>query len=125
MNRNEIREAKRINQKRRRLVRSFRIIDEVGPNCASCDKGVEDGLPYTSLECNHINPKDKKFSISDNKMMKWDKLVPELKKCELLCSPCHSEVTRLQRLTEADIKAGFLNPLDIYKQYQGKLLNTY
>ena len=116
---------KRINQKRRRLIRSFRIINKVGPNCACCDKGVKDGISYTGLECNHINPKEKEFSISDNKMMKWEKLLPELNKCELLCSTCHNEVTRLQRLTEADIKAGFLNPLDVYKQYQAKHLNTH
>jgi len=47
-----------------------------------------------ALECHHLDPEQKDFQIS--KVLKdanaWAKIVPELRKCVLLCANCHREV---------------------------------
>ena len=45
----------------------------------------------TSLVFHHRNPEEKELNIS-NKVTKWEKLKPELDKCDLLCLNCHGEV---------------------------------
>jgi 5-methylcytosine-specific restriction endonuclease McrA len=47
------------------------------------------------LEFDHIDPKTKSFQISDRiAQLSWDKIQAELSKCQILCTVCHSEKHR-------------------------------
>lgn len=48
-----------------------------------------------NLEFDHINPEHKLFTISSYVTHKWEKLKPELDKCQLLCHQHHLEKTRI------------------------------
>ena len=64
------------------------ILEVLGNKCAICgyDKCS------AALEAHHINPKDKKFTISNYAYKSYEDLREELKKCILLCANCHREV---------------------------------
>jgi 5-methylcytosine-specific restriction endonuclease McrA len=61
-------------------------------SCALCgyDKYLE------ALEFHHVNPEDKKFSISAITYNNPN-LIIEMQKCIVLCSNCHAYITRLER----------------------------
>jgi predicted HNH restriction endonuclease len=62
------------------------LIKLLGGVCDNCKKG----FPVSVFDFHHINPKEKKFAISNeitNKSMK--ELIVEAKKCILLCANCH------------------------------------
>ena len=67
-----------------------KIINSFGGKCGICgyDKCNE------VFHCHHLDPSKKEFSLG--RMMgnphKWEYVIPELKKCVLLCSNCHGEV---------------------------------
>lgn len=46
-----------------------------------------------ALSFHHKNPKDKLFSIDTRSILshKWEKVLQEIEKCELLCMNCHME----------------------------------
>lgn len=66
----------------------LRIIYVMGEKCQCCgyDKCS------SALELHHINPKEKQFTISSNANRGWNNLIPELKKCTLVCANCHREI---------------------------------
>ena len=72
----------------------------LGEVCAYC--GVTE-----ELEFDHIDAQTKDYPISELLSAKWDRLVEELNKCQLLCRVCHLEKCRAEgsqsKLTEADI----------------------
>ena len=81
---------------KRRLAQKMKIIDYLGGKCVKC--GVTpDEIHHTAFDCNHINPEEKTISISKIRGMLWEKVKPEVDKCELLCANCHREVTWRQR----------------------------
>ena len=43
-----------------------------------------------ALECNHINPYSKRFTVGASVSMSWPALEEELKKCEIMCANCHA-----------------------------------
>jgi len=51
----------------------------------------------SKLEFDHIDYKNKEFSISKIMLHSTKKLHTELSKCQLLCKPCHINKTRLER----------------------------
>ena len=51
--------------------------------CGSTDK----------LEFDHVDPKDKKYNISNMWQWKSERIREELLKCQLLCSRCHRDKT--------------------------------
>lgn len=62
-------------------------IELLGGVCVKCGS-------IDNLEFDHIDSTKKSFSITKNHSMnkkQWDE---ELKKCQLLCSDCHSEKTK-------------------------------
>ena len=71
--------------------------DYLGGLCALC-KTSDD------LQFDHINPEEKKFTISDAiaNNMSWVKLVEELDKCQLLCVHCHKQKT----ISEQEVEHG-------------------
>lgn len=76
----ETEEQQRYLKKRRRKCLSF-----LGNKCIRC--GALD-----NLEFDHIYREIKEFDISQGiaKHLKWEKLVKELMKCQLLCKNCHN-----------------------------------
>lgn len=75
----------------RRIFRAERwakAIDLLGGECVKCSS-IKD------LHFDHINNdrEDRKHLVSYLLNRKWDLLVEELKKCQLLCSSCHAHKT--------------------------------
>lgn len=46
---------------------------------------------YGRLVFHHRDPSKKEFSISSPNFHKWEDVIKELEKCDLLCSNCHAE----------------------------------
>lgn len=68
----------------RRDIKS-QCVNYKGNKCADCG--------YTSdkhcvFDFHHLDPSQKEFSFG-NKLPKFEKLIPELDKCVLLCAVCH------------------------------------
>jgi len=77
-------------QKARRISLKQKCIDYLGGECQrqSCKyKNCRQALVF-----HHINPEDKKFSISQAYKYDWLTIRAELDKCLLLCSNCHAEM---------------------------------
>lgn len=63
----------------------------LGGKCAGC--GTTD-----DLDVHHKNPDEKSFAISRFWSIAWERLIPELSKCELRCrNDCHKRETRMHR----------------------------
>lgn len=58
---------------------------EFGGKCKLC--GYSKNL--NALVFHHRNPKEKKFSLSMNRWVKYDVLRKEAEKCDLICANCH------------------------------------
>jgi hypothetical protein len=68
--------------KRRNEVRQ-KVFAHLGNKCAIT------GCTHTDFECDHIDPKTKEFNVLRNWSLKWEKLVVEVDKCQLLCRAHH------------------------------------
>lgn len=55
--------------------------------CAICGYDKCDA----ALEFHHVNPEDKKFNITNKKILANQNISTELNKCILLCANCHRE----------------------------------
>lgn len=81
-------EFARKHQRNRRIAVKKKLVLLMGGKCISC--GYDRCLG--SLEFHHRDPSTKVFGISSTGLLrKWDTLVEEAKKCDLLCSCCHVE----------------------------------
>lgn len=82
------------NEKRLRAVQD-KVMQHLLENpCVEC--GETDILV---LQFDHINPKDKEFSISDalrGRRYTWKRVEKEIAKCRVLCANCHSRHTAHQ-----------------------------
>lgn len=67
--------------------------------CAKCG----DKRHYL-LEFHHNNPKEKELTISEHCRKTFNKLLPEIKKCSVLCSNCHREFHYLNNSTGITIE---------------------
>jgi 5-methylcytosine-specific restriction endonuclease McrA len=67
----------------------------LGGLCAYCEEAEED------LEFDHIDPKTKRFAVSEGMpaMKRW---LRELKKCQLLCVDCHKQKSDEEETSERD-----------------------
>jgi len=66
-----------------------KAVDYKGGKCEICgyDKCI------TALQFHHLDPTQKDFGVSAKGITRsWKKLQPELDKCILVCSNCHSEI---------------------------------
>jgi hypothetical protein len=81
----------RINNFRHKLKQ--KSVDYKGGKCSLCgyDKNI------SALQFHHKDPEKKDFSISKVKSSSWKFIKPELDKCILLCSNCHSEIHAKER----------------------------
>ena len=64
--------------------------DYLGGECVWCETTEK-------LEFDHVNPNDKSFSILKRWNVSMEILIPELKKCQLLCFDCHLTKTQQAR----------------------------
>ena len=76
-------------RKRRNENRAW-AIHLLGGKCARCGSTHQ-------LEFDHKDPSTMSFRIATYIGWNREKLVPELMKCQLLCSPCHRKKTALER----------------------------
>ena len=68
--------------------RKLECVNYMGGKCIICGYNKYMG----ALEFHHVDPTNKVFQISSSSRIRWEKLIPELDKCVLLCSNCHREV---------------------------------
>lgn len=77
-------------QEIRGMRRKLKLIEEMGGKCQICgyDKNI------SALEFHHKDPTQKDFQLDARKMSntKWETLVEEAKKCDLVCANCHREI---------------------------------
>lgn len=67
-----------------RTKRKILAYEMLGNKCASCGK-------TENLQFDHINPKDKTNEVASMFTSKIEDFILEVKKCQLLCVPCHYE----------------------------------
>ena len=77
---------KQLAQQRYRAKKKRWAINYLGGKCRRCSTANE-------LEFNHIDPATKSFTIGANLNLNYERLIEELKKCELLCHECHMDVS--------------------------------
>jgi len=71
-----------------------RAIEFLGGKCTLCGYNK---CP-DAFDFHHLDPTQKEFGIADAYCISWDRLVIELKKCQLLCSNCHREIHYQERI---------------------------
>jgi hypothetical protein len=74
--------------KKRKKIK-LKSVEYKGGKCEICgyNKCVE------ALHFHHLNPSEKHFGLSNKGLTRsWDKIKPEIDKCMLVCSNCHSEI---------------------------------
>ena len=69
----------------------------LGGKCVKCGA-------RSNLEFDHIIPETKSFSITSKWAYNFEKLKPELDKCQLLCTPCHVGKTNPSALAHGTTK---------------------
>ena len=67
--------------------RRAQMIDYLGGACVVC--GATQNLHF-----DHVDPRQKTFSVSSNWSIAWVRLSVELDKCQLLCPPHHDEKSK-------------------------------
>ena len=75
-----------------------KIFAHLGGKCVQCGSSDD-------LQIDHTNHLDKDFTISNWWGLSWEKLLPELEKCQLLCKPCHRGKTK----QEGSLAKGWMN----------------
>lgn len=55
--------------------------------CSNCGYDKD----FRVLDCHHLNPNEKDFTVSSFKSLTRTKILTELSKCSLLCANCHRE----------------------------------
>lgn len=69
-----------------RLRKAEYIREQRQQPCADC--GIE--YPFYVMEFDHIDPKQKEYSIAGMTNASWTKIKAEIQKCELICANCHA-----------------------------------
>jgi hypothetical protein len=96
----DYRDAERAKLAAYRAKRRAECIAYLGGKCVQCGSTDE-------LDIDHIDPSTKSFKISNRLNSRWSILEPELRKCQLLCRPCHIVKTEPEsRFAAAMLRAG-------------------
>lgn len=77
---------------KRGLERKRKLIELAGNKCSQCEykyRGSERALSF-----HHRNPDEKLFGLSMNNLWskKWEVILEEFQKCDMLCLVCHAEL---------------------------------
>lgn len=81
----------RVSEHRRAL--KAKLVEFFGSKCYDCSY---EGPPFM-FDFDHRNPTEKEFTISGSLRIKWQDLLNEASKCDLVCSNCHRMRTHKQR----------------------------
>lgn len=63
--------------------------------CVDCGFPCDD-VTHVCFAWDHLNPIDKKFSLSKAHKYTWQEITDEIAKCELVCHNCHAIRTYLE-----------------------------
>lgn len=86
MSKEEYNAYQREYQKKRWAKRKQELIDFLGGKCVKCGSTEE-------LQFDHIDPSTKSFTIASCPTASEERMMAEIKKCQLLCRKCHEEKT--------------------------------
>jgi hypothetical protein len=77
-------------QQKRGWDRKIKLVDMLGGKCKCC--GYKKN--YSALTFHHLEPskKERTLDIRQLSNTRWELLVEEVKKCDLLCFNCHMEL---------------------------------
>ncbi len=82
-------------RERRTAERYELAVQLLGGCCAICN------ITNVKFEFDHIDPNTKTFTISTHLWdYSWTRLIAELEKCQLLCSPCHISKSAQEKSVE-------------------------
>ena len=73
--------------------KKIKAIHQLGGKCRNCG---DDNIFH--LTFHHLDLNEKEFEISDIRKYRWSKIDNELRKCELLCYNCHSEIHKIETI---------------------------
>lgn len=75
---------------KRRAKLKLKMVNYKGGKCEKCGYNK----CHKALQFHHIDPSNKDINLSASLAAnhKWDKIQPELDKCQLLCANCHIEI---------------------------------
>ena len=90
-NRDVVQNRNRLEYRKRKAW--FKKYKESNP-CKDCGNY----FPYYVMDFDHL--RDKKFLVSRLRTCGWDKLMEEVKKCDLVCSNCHRIRTHSRSITD-------------------------
>lgn len=80
----------KLNMKRYYYLKKI-LIEYLGGQCIACGNKEK-------LEFDHINSENRKFVITQKLLVyKFDKILEEIEKCQLLCHKCHMKKSMEQR----------------------------
>lgn len=84
--------------KKRGRERKLKLIEFAGGGCSICKYNNS----ISALHFHHRDAKNKNFGLSQNNLWskKWEDILLEFSKCDLLCSNCHAEVEDKRRKPE-------------------------
>ena len=68
-----------------------RKLDAIEYKGGKCQRCGYDKYPDV-LEFHHRDPNEKEANWSKIRLWKWDRVLTELDKCDILCANCHREV---------------------------------
>jgi hypothetical protein len=81
-------------QAKARRARKQKLVDLLGGCCCKC--GYNRCL--AALDFHHRNPQEKRFQVGAyGLLIKWERLVEEALKCDLICRNCHAELHEHER----------------------------
>lgn len=80
----------------RYILLKLKAIEYKGGKCSNCGYNK----CYGALDFHHRNPDEKEFSWRLMRRKKWEDIVTELDKCDLLCANCHREEHHDPKLLE-------------------------
>lgn len=77
------------NHNHRQKVVNDKVKELVGSSCWICGYN----RCWRALDFHHVDPSTKLFGITSREcMLKWTRIINEIKKCILTCSNCHREI---------------------------------
>ena len=86
-------------QSRERADRKIKLVELLGGRCSACgyDRCV------AALEFHHRDPSVKSFELSKaNLLRRWEIVLTEAAKCDLLCANCHRDLEEKLRFSESE-----------------------
>lgn len=75
-------------QEKARRERKAQLVALLGGQCIACGYS----RCAAAMEFHHRDPTCKRFNLADHLLRRWDEVLAEAQKCDLLCANCHREL---------------------------------